>query len=157
MVNYKNFKGWPHLTLSGFNCKGLGKKRLNDLDFIYDFLYELPEKIGMQRLGTPHVEKVSNKRHVDPGISGTVMIFTSHVALHTFTKGQKNGLRKPRNVNHKIFTPFFTADVYSCKEFDIEETIAQFLNAFTPSIIEKHIIYRLREDEDLVEVEPIHI
>jgi len=149
----QEFKGWPHLLLSGFGCSGIGRKHLSDLDFIYEFLYALPEKIGMQRLGTPNVEKVSEKNHVDPGVTGMVIIYTSHISIHTFTKGQKDGKRKPRNLDLNIHKPFFTADVYSCKEFDHEEAIEQFVKSFRPKYLEKNMIYRLREDPDLIEVE----
>jgi S-adenosylmethionine decarboxylase len=151
----KDFKGWPHLMLSGFGCKKDGKKHLGDLDFIYDFLYQLPEKIGMKRLGTPNVEKIDKTYHADPGISGTVIIYTSHISIHTFTNGQKDGLKKPRKVDRRIFTPFFTADVYSCKDFDVEETIKQFVKSFRPDIFEQQLVYRLREDSETVSVESV--
>jgi len=145
-----DWKGWPHLMCSGFSCK---KKHLSSMSFIYDVLKELPNKIGMKMMGLPVVYRVKKEDHPDIGITGVVVIATSHITIHTFPHGQKNGARKPRGITRRTFTPFFTFDCYSCKEFD-PDTVYQYLkDSFKPKTLETALIYRLREDEELIEVE----
>ena len=149
-MSTNSFKGWPHLMVSGFNCD---KKALNDDTKIYQFLKQLPAKIDMQPMGLPIVYRVSKTDHPDIGITGTMIIATSHISIHTFPIGQKDGKRKPRGIKRKIYQSFFTFDVYSCKDFDAELVISELKKTFKPKYIETALIYRLREDEDLIEVE----
>lgn len=145
------YKGWPHLMVSGFGCKE--KRALNNLALIYDFLKALPEKIGMHAIGSPIVYRVTKKEHPDIGVTGIQIIATSHIAIHTFPNGQQDGKRKPRGINRKTFTPFFTFDIYSCKDFDPDEVVKELEKTFKPKFIEKALVYRLREDEEMIEVE----
>lgn len=145
-----DYRGWPHMMISGFDCD---KKALMSYDVIYRFLKKLPEKIGMQIMGLPIVYKVSPQDHPDVGITGVSIISTSHISLHTFPKGQKDGKAKPRGIERRIFRPFFTLDVYSCKSFDPDLVYDEVKKAFHPRFIETALVYRLREDESLIEVE----
>lgn len=145
-----SYKGWPHLMCSGFECK---KKALLDSTLIYGFLKELPSKIGMIPLGLPIMYHVSKGDHPDIGITGTAIIATSHISIHTFPCGQKDGKRKPRGITRRIFSPFFTFDCYSCKDFDPDVVYDILKKTFKPKHIETALIYRLREDEDLIDVE----
>ena len=56
MANVTDYRGWPHLMCSGFDCD---RRALMSFDKIYSFLKELPEAIGMQRMGLPIVYKVN--------------------------------------------------------------------------------------------------
>jgi hypothetical protein len=47
----------------------------------------------------------------------------------------------------------FTLDCYSCKDFPPDELIKEVVKVFKPKKIEKTLLYRLREDETLIEVE----
>jgi S-adenosylmethionine/arginine decarboxylase-like enzyme len=147
----KDYKGWPHLMVSGFGCKD--KRALNNLALIYDFLKALPEKIGMHALGGPIVYRVTKKDHPDIGVTGIQIIATSHIAIHTFPLGQHDGKRKPRGVDRKTFGAFFTFDIYSCKGFDPDEVVIELKKTFKPKFIETALVYRLREDEEQIEVE----
>ncbi|MCB9255143.1 MAG: S-adenosylmethionine decarboxylase [Bdellovibrionaceae bacterium] len=135
---------------SGFDCD---KKALMSYDRIYKFLKNLPSQIGMQPMGLPIVYKVSSEDHPDIGITGTAIIATSHISIHTFPRGQRDGKRKPRGIERRIFKPFFTFDCYSCKAFDPDIVYDRLRLAFKPKTIETALVYRLREDEELIEVE----
>ena len=145
-----DYRGWPHLMCSGFECD---KKRLGSYDVIYSFLKNLPKKIGMEQLGLPIVYKVRPEDHPDIGITAVTIIATSHISIHTFPKGQKDGKRKPRGIQRRIFKPFFTFDCYSCKDFDPDVVYTELKKAFKPKRLETALVYRLREDEELLEVE----
>jgi S-adenosylmethionine decarboxylase len=145
-----DYRGWPHLMCSGFDCD---KKALMSFDAVYSFLKTLPEKIGMQPMGLPIVYKVRPEDHSDIGITGTAIIATSHISIHTFPRGQKDGKRKPRGIERRVFKPFFTFDVYSCKDFEPDIVYRELKRAFKPKTIETALVYRLREDEELIEVE----
>ena len=146
----EDYRGWPHLMCSGFECD---KKSLMSYDKVYNFLKQLPEEIGMHRMGLPIVYKVNSEDHPDIGITGMAIIATSHLSIHTFPKGQKDGKKKPRGVQRRIYKPFFTFDCYSCKNFN-PDIIYDFLKrTFHPKKIETTLVYRLREDEELIEVE----
>lgn len=135
---------------SGFDCE---KKSLMSYDNIYRFLKILPDKIGMKPMGLPIVYKVSADDHPDIGITGVSIIATSHITIHTFPKGQKDGKPKPRGIERRIFKPFFTFDCYSCKDFDPDIIYDTLKATFKPKTIETALVYRLREDEELIEVE----
>jgi S-adenosylmethionine decarboxylase len=145
-----DYAGWPHLLISGFGCS---RKRLNDLRTVYDFLKHFPEKIGMKPIGVPIVYQVKKEDHPDIGITGVQIIATSHISIHTFPHGQKDGKKKPRKVERKIYMPFVTIDVYSCKDFDVAVAVDYIKKTFKPKLLEKVLIYRLREDAELIEVE----
>ena len=88
-----DYRGWPHLMCSGFDCD---KRALMSFDAVYGFLKKLPDVVGMQRMGLPIVYKVRPEDHPDIGITGTAIIATSHISIHTFPNGQKDGKPKPR-------------------------------------------------------------
>ena len=145
-----DYRGWPHLMCSGFECD---RRALLSYDVIYGFLKRLPEKIGMNAMGLPIVYKVRKEDHPDIGITGTSIIATSHISIHTFPHGQKDGKPKPRGIQRRIYKPFFTFDCYSCKNFDPDVVYDELKRAFKPHTIETALVYRLREEEELIEVE----
>ena len=146
----KDYRGWPHLMCSGFDCD---KKSLMSYNKIYSFLKQLPKEMGMQAMGLPIVYQVTKDDHPDIGITGIAIIATSHLSLHTFPHGQKDGKRKPRNIERKVFGSFFTFDAYSCKNFSPDRVVELLIDTFKPKKLERALVYRLREDEDLIEVE----
>ena len=146
----KEFFGWPHALVNIFDCDN---RKLNDLTTVYDFLHNLPPILGMKSIGAPVVYRITKRDHPDIGISGFQIIATSHCSFHSFPFGQKDGKRKPRGIERKIFKSFATIDVYSCSDFNFDDLITYIKKIFKPKLIEKTLIYRLREDADLIEVE----
>lgn len=97
------------LTFDGY---GASRARCANTGALYRFLYDLPGIIGMRRLGFPHIVRVD-----EPGIkglSGFTFIMESHVSIHTY---EERG--------------FVTADIYSCKTFDVEHVIATLVAYFS--------------------------
>ena len=93
----------PHLTLEGFCDK---RNRLANMGTIYDFLHDLPSRIGMTRWSLPDVKKSQWKSAKDDwGVSGICLIIESHIALHTYPSKM-----------------FVFLDIFSCKDFDVATT-----------------------------------
>lgn len=89
-------------------------------------LIGLPARIGMRRLGEPQIVSVD-----EPGIaglSGFTFIMESHISIHTYAE-----------------RGFVTADVYSCKWFDLGEATRYLAEAFSiPSFDTSHVVRGLR-------------
>lgn len=101
----------PHLMIDGMEGD---KKLLNSIVVAKKILTDLPKKIGMRAIARPLVLKYDGGAiPEDYGVTGFVIIAESHISLHTFPeKG------------------FVTADVYSCKDFDIDKAIKYFEKAY---------------------------
>jgi S-adenosylmethionine decarboxylase len=85
-----------HLTLDGY---GADPGKLNDLSLLFETLNELPAKIGMKKIGFPHLAQFKDEEIA--GISGIIMIVESHISIHTYPNKE-----------------YFSMDVYSCRQFD---------------------------------------
>lgn len=117
-----------HLMLDCFGCD---KKALSDKKLISKFLDCLPATLGMKKLVKPHIVSYHGGETWDRGgITGFVLIAESHISIHTF---QHDG--------------FFTADVYSCKPFDLEKAFGEFKNAFR---FKTHKIRIVKRDIELI-------
>lgn len=100
-----------HLMLDCFRCD---KKALADEEHIKKFLNELPEALGMKKLITPYTISYPGGDSWDKGgITAIMLIAESHISIHTFPQDG-----------------FFTADVYSCKPFDIDRALSLFRHYF---------------------------
>jgi len=119
----------PHLMLDLYGCK---KKRLVDLDLIYNALDELPGLLNMHKIMPPYV--IPYKGSADPhsfdrgGISGVVIIAESHIGIHTFVE-QK----------------FASIDIFSCKNFEPKFAVEYFDKLFEPESYDKNFVMRGRE------------
>ena len=98
---------YNHLIIDGLECD---PSKLDDEKAILALLNSLPEKIDMKRLSNPLVFKGSD--HL-PGLTGVVIIETSHIAFHTFTDTNKVNI-----------------DIYSCKDFNNEMVLDEFRKTF---------------------------
>jgi S-adenosylmethionine decarboxylase len=90
-----------HLIIDAFKCK---KEKLGNFVFIKEFLINLTKQIDMEILSGPYLSKA--KEGEPDGITGVVVITTSHISIHTFT-----------DTNH------FWMDIFSCREFDKDKVI----------------------------------
>lgn len=90
----------PHLMM---DCQGVNLKKCSDLRYIWNFLDELPDQIGMTKITQPYVFPYSGLIPEDEGITGVVIIAESHLTFHSFT--QKD---------------YFFFDLFSCKPFDVD-------------------------------------
>jgi len=117
-----------HLILD-YECTA---KEMNDRKSIYKFLSRLVNIIKMKRLTEPIVKQ--GKPYL-PGVSGFIMIETSHCSIHTFTKENRINM-----------------DIYSCRDFDENEVIEHLNNTFSNlKLLNKEIIRR--DDGQVIEVE----
>jgi S-adenosylmethionine decarboxylase len=108
------------LTFDGYDAD---PKRCSDIGGLYQFLLELPEAIGMHRLGFPQVVAVD-----EPGICGLsafTFIIESHISIHTY---EERG--------------FVTADIYSCKGFDTELVVSVLHKYFKTKTLSTSIMVR---------------
>jgi S-adenosylmethionine decarboxylase len=131
----REIKGYgPHLMLDLNNCDS---EILNDLDECYQFLNDIPEKIGMTKITRPYVFRYEVSYENDDGITGVVIIAESHISLHTYP--MKN---------------FVFVDLFSCKPFDIEEAKNYVIAYFKSKAPKVHLQIRGEEFPDAVVINP---
>jgi len=116
----------PHLTVDGY---GAPRSLLSNYQLIFDLLNRLPEEIGMTKITQPYVFPYycgqSEAGHPEWGITGVVIIAESHISIHTYPE---KGI--------------FFMDVFSCKEFDTEETLAFIQKTFRPRRVDRSVVQR---------------
>jgi S-adenosylmethionine decarboxylase len=89
------------------------QERINDLDFIFNFLNTLPDKIGMAKITQPYVFPYIGLVPEDKGITGFVVIAESHLSIHTFVE--------------KCYA---FVDLFSCKPFNSDMARDLIIEAF---------------------------
>lgn len=114
----------PHLTLDLYSCD---ESILNDEEFIFNFLNELPEMIGMHKISLPQVTKYHGRpgSFDKGGISAFVLIAESHISIHTFVE-QKHAF----------------IDIFSCNDFDLEKAEKHIMDSFNPKKIDRNLFSR---------------
>jgi S-adenosylmethionine decarboxylase len=116
----------PHLTIDAYE---VGTNKLGDKNLIYEFLSSLPSKIRMTKIMEPNIISYDGgKKPEDWGISGFVIIAESHISIHTFPAKK-----------------YLSIDIFSCKEFDIEEAINTVKNVFSINKIETNFLWHGKE------------
>jgi len=111
-----------HLTLDVSKCN---RKKLSDINLVYDILSRLPAKLSMTKMTLPHVVKWLDPGAVIEGISGFVMIAESHISIHTFPEKD-----------------YVFMDIFSCKPFDAEKAIKLLTSIFESKKFTKKIVKR---------------
>lgn len=112
----------PHLTIDAYGCS---KERLADLDLVYDFLDRLPGIIGMEKITKPYVFKHKAAPDPDWGITGVVIIATSHCSFHSYPQ---------------LGVVF--VDVFSCRNFDTAKARDFFEDTFKAQKMDVHEVKR---------------
>ena len=100
----------PHLMM---DCKGVSFEKCSDMQYIWDFLNTLPDKIGMTKITQPHVFPYSGLIPEDEGVTGVVIIAESHITFHSF-------IRKD----------YFFFDLFSCKDFNVDIVVDEVIRGF---------------------------
>lgn len=111
-----------HLMVDGY---GGNRKKLATLDLIYQFLESYPEEIHMQKIMPPYVFKYCGSKPEDWGLSGVVLIAESHISIHTFPDKR-----------------YLSVDVFSCKEFDVEQAVSYIKEIFEVEKMEINVLDR---------------
>ena len=124
-----------HLTL---DCKGCDRALISDSFAISEFLDSIVKILGMNKLIEPIALYCNNGTNSwdKGGVSAFVMIAESHIAIHTFPQAK-----------------LLTADIYSCKPFDVETAVKEFERSFHPEEIIQNLI--LREIQQVREKEMV--
>ena len=81
--------------------------KISSVEPIFELLNDLPEQIEMTKITQPYVFRYSGVVPEDWGVTGMVIIAESHLSIHTFPQHKR-----------------FHMDVFSCKPFDYERTLA---------------------------------
>lgn len=100
----------PHLMM---DCRGVSFEKCSDLQYVWNFLDALPEKIGMTKITQPYVFPYSGLVPEDAGITGAVIIAESHITFHSF-----------------IHKDYFFFDLFSCKDFNVDRVVTEVIQAF---------------------------
>lgn len=114
----------PHLMM---DCKGVSFEKCSDLQYVWQFLNDLPDKIGMTKIIQPYVFPYSGLVPEDAGITGAVVIAESHLTFHSF-----------------IHKDYFFFDLFSCKPFNVDQVIEEVITAFDVKVPEIHRVDRGR-------------
>jgi len=116
-----------HIILD-YSCES---KEMNNTKSIYKFLSKLVKIIKMKKMIEPVVKQ--GKPYL-AGVSGFIMIETSHCSIHTFTKENRLNM-----------------DIYSCRDFDENKVIEHLNNTFSNlKLLKKEVIQR--DDGQVIEV-----
>ncbi|MEK7657676.1 MAG: adenosylmethionine decarboxylase [Patescibacteria group bacterium] len=103
-------KTWgKHLIIDAY---GIDEKKLKDDKGIKKLLKFLPAEFKMRPLSQVVVKKVVSDFYPNWGISGFIMLYESHISLHTWPE-----------------EGYVAMDLYSCKDFD-DKTIVKYLKEF---------------------------
>ena len=117
-----------HLVIDGHGCDAA---ELSDAERVRRFLDEFPDRINMTKITPPAVYTYHGPTPEDWGVSGFVIIAESHISVHTFPdRGYVN------------------IDVFSCKEFDADDAMAQVGEFFTMAQIRNWVLDRGLEHLD---------
>jgi S-adenosylmethionine decarboxylase len=114
----------PHLML---DCRQCDYDKISDLNYVFQFLNDLPEKVGMHKIIPPYVFHYDGLVPEDKGITGAVIIAESHITFHSF-----------------IEKDYFFFDIFSCKPFDVSVVERLVIEAFGVKDYERSEVSRGR-------------
>jgi len=101
-----------HLIIDLHGCR-----RMPKMEELYKLFFEVEDLLDMKRLTQPYL--VFGAPH-DPGMTGFMIIETSHISIHTFE------VRKS-----------VAFDAYSCKEFSSKPIVNLLRRTFKPSSLKQ--------------------
>lgn len=92
-------------------------------ELVSEWLSRVVEAVHMKKLMGPYTIRCETFGNV--GVTGVVVIETSHVAIHVWEDGD----------------PFLKMDLYSCAHFDVE-TVIDLVREFGPTTLDYMLIDR---------------
>ncbi len=114
----------PHLTL---DLRGCDRTAITDLNVVFDFLQELPNRLGMTIIDPPKTMRYSGLVPEDWGVTGSVTIAESHCFFHSFP--DRDG--------------YVFIDVFSCKPFDVKKAVSYIMDVFSPTkVVRVNVVER---------------
>ncbi len=114
--------GMNHLVMELYHCNPTA---LVDRQALSAFFEHLPAQIEMQRVSPVEIFEIKTSDPVDDGLSGFLVIATSHIAFHCWPGYQA-----------------VSCDVYSCEPFVPEQVLALFDAHFQPQDSEISLLRR---------------
>jgi S-adenosylmethionine decarboxylase len=134
-VTLYSFMGWPvtsmpirreacmlHVMIDLYGCS---PALLANEALLRRVLDEYPDRIGMDKVSPVFLREIKTSNPFDDGMSGFVIIATSHVSLHAWPcYGMVN------------------IDVFSCEEFSPEEVSRFAVEMFQARDVEVHAVER---------------
>lgn len=98
---------------------------LADRELLLRTLTEYPGQIGMEAAGPPVLRDIQTSNPLDDGMSGFIIIYTSHCSLHAWPPyGMVN------------------LDVFSCNPFDVDRAVAFTKAQFQTDDVEVNLVER---------------
>ena len=70
-----------HLIIDAY---GISHEKLKDRRAAINLLRSLPKEFKMRALSKGEVKKVASENYPDWGLSGFIMLYESHISLHTW-------------------------------------------------------------------------
>ncbi len=111
-----------HVMLDLYHCNAA---LLVDRAFLYSILDEYPDFIGMEKASPVDLRNIKTSNPLDDGMSGFIIIATSHVSLHAWPPyGMVN------------------LDIFSCEPFDVDDVARFACEKFQTQDIEIHAVER---------------
>ncbi len=119
-----------HVMLDLYQCN---RALLADRAFLHTVLDEYPDLIGMEKASPVVLRDIKTSSPLDDGMSGFIIIATSHVSLHAWPPYAMLNL-----------------DIFSCEPFDVD-VVARFACAkFQTQDIEVRAIERATRSPRLI-------
>ncbi len=111
-----------HVMIDIYGCS---PALLENEAFLFNVLDTYPESIGMEKVNPVVLRDIKTSNPLDDGMSGFVIIATSHVSLHAWPAyGMVN------------------LDIFSCEEFSIDDVVHFAISQFQTSDVEVHAVER---------------
>lgn len=111
-----------HVMIDLYGCS---PTLLEDEPLLRQVLADYPDRIGMERVSPVVLSHIKTSNPLDEGMSGFVIIATSHVSLHAWPSyGMLN------------------LDVFSCEDFSVEEVVRFAATTFQATDVEINTVER---------------
>lgn len=96
------------------------------MQLVFQFLSKMPEILGMHKLTQPYTLSYDGGGIAeDYGVTGVVIIAESHISIHTYPHDKT-----------------FFLDVFSCRPFDVEKTLAFVRETFKAKKEDINVVVR---------------
>ena len=118
-----------HVMIDLYGCN---PELLANEVFLRKVLDEYPERIGMEKVSPVDLRYITTSNPLDDGLSGFVIIATSHISLHAWPSYSMVNM-----------------DIFSCEAFDVQNTVAFACATFQTNDVEVHAVERARRSPRL--------
>ena len=122
-----------HVMIDVYDCDA---DLLASEPFLHAVLNDYPDVIGMEKVSPVVLRDIKTSEPLDDGMSGFVIIATSHVSLHAWPPyGMVN------------------LDIFSCEPFEIETVVNFAKESFRTENVEVHAVERATRSPRLTYLE----